>query len=73
MSRHAGGFTAGVLAGAVYLAGSTIGLDDRTTIDGFGTPHTTQLHVIERFHLIEDGNILQADVHVEDPGAFTMP
>jgi len=51
----------------------TIGLDDRTTIDGFGTPHTTQLHVIERFHLIEDGNILQADVHVEDPGAFTMP
>jgi hypothetical protein len=51
----------------------TIGLDDRTNVDGFGTPHTTQLHVIERFHLIEGGSILQADVHIEDPGAFTMP
>ena len=42
-------------------------------MDGFGTPHTTQLHVIERFHLIEDGNVLEANIHVEDPGAFTMP
>jgi hypothetical protein len=51
----------------------TIGLDDRTWVDGFGTPHTKQLHVIERFHLIEDGKVLEANVHVEDPGAFTMP
>jgi hypothetical protein len=51
----------------------TIGLDDRTLIDGFGTPHTDQLHVIERLHLIEDGKVLQADIHVEDPGAFTTP
>jgi hypothetical protein len=51
----------------------TIGLDDRTWVDGFGTPHTKQLHVVERFHLIDNGNVLQADVHVEDPGAFTMP
>jgi hypothetical protein len=51
----------------------TIGLDDRTLVDGFGTPHTKQLHVIERLHLIEDGKVLEANVHVEDPGAFTMP
>jgi hypothetical protein len=51
----------------------TIGIDDRTRIDFFGTPHTPQLHVIERFHLIEDGNVLEANVHVDDPGAFTMP
>src|SRR5258708_14666681 len=51
----------------------TVGLDDRTWVDGFGTPHTKQLHVIERFHLIEDGNVVEANVHVEDPGAFTMP
>jgi hypothetical protein len=43
------------------------------TLDGFGTPHTEQLHVIERFHLIEDGNVLEANIHIEDPGAFTMP
>jgi hypothetical protein len=55
------------------LVVDTIGLDDRTWIDGFGTPHTKQLHVIERFHLIEDGKVLEANVHVEDPGAFTMP
>jgi len=55
------------------LVVDTIGIDDKTPIDGFGTPHTKQLHVIERFHLIEGGNVLQADVHVEDPGAFTTP
>jgi hypothetical protein len=55
------------------LVVDTIGLDDRTWVDGFGTPHTKQLHVIERFHLIEDGKVLEADVRVEDPGAFTMP
>src|SRR5262245_2984189 len=51
----------------------TIGLDDRTWVDGFGTPHTKQMHVIERFRLIEGGQVLEAHVHVEDPGAFTMP
>src|SRR5262249_43413273 len=45
----------------------------RTWVDGFGTPHTRELHVIERFHLIEDGKVLEANVHVEDPGAFTTP
>src|SRR5437879_4735708 len=55
------------------LVVDTIGLDDRTPVDGFGTPHTKQLHVIERFHLIENGNVLEANIHVEDPGAFTMP
>ena len=55
------------------LVVDTIGIDDRTWVDGFGTPHTKQLHVIERFHLIEDGKVLEANVHVEDPGAFTMP
>jgi hypothetical protein len=55
------------------LVVDTIGLDDRTLVDGFGTPHTKQLHVIERFHLIEDGKVLEANIHVEDPGAFTMP
>jgi hypothetical protein len=29
--------------------------------------------VVERFHLIEDGKVLEATVHVEDPGAFTTP
>jgi hypothetical protein len=55
------------------LVVDTIGIDDRSLVDGFGTPHTKQLHVIERFHLIEGGKVLEANIHVEDPGAFTMP
>jgi hypothetical protein len=55
------------------LVVDTIGLNDRTFVDGFDTPHTTQLHVVERFHMIDGGEILEVNVHVEDPGAFTMP
>ena len=55
------------------LVVDTIGIDERTWVDGFGTPHAKQLHVVERFHLIENGKVLEANVHVEDPGAFTMP
>ena len=29
--------------------------------------------MIERFRLIDGGKILEANIHVEDPGAFTMP
>ena len=43
------------------LVVDTIGLNDRTFVDGFETPHTTQLHVIERFHLIEDGKVLEVE------------
>src|SRR5262249_15996590 len=50
-----------------------IGLDDRTFVDGFGTPHTKDLHVIERFRMVDGGKTLEVNVHVEDPGAFTMP
>ena len=55
------------------LVVDTVGIDERTWVDGFGTPHTKALHVIERFRLIEDGRVLEANVHVEDPGAFTTP
>jgi len=55
------------------LVVDTIGLNDRTTIDGYETPHTAQLHTVERFHLINGGKTLQVDLHVEDPGAFTTP
>jgi hypothetical protein len=55
------------------LVVDTIGIDERTWVDGFGTPHTKALHVVERFRLIEGGKVLEATVHVEDPGAFTAP
>jgi hypothetical protein len=55
------------------LVVDTIGFNDKTFIDGFDTPHTTQLHVTERWHLIDGGETLEVNVRVEDPGAFTTP
>ena len=55
------------------LVVDTIGIDERTWVDGFGTPHTKELHVVERFRRIENGAVLEASVHIEDPGAFTTP
>jgi len=55
------------------LVVDTVGLNDKTYIDNFNTPHTTQLHVTERFRINPDQKGLTVDVTVEDPGAFTMP
>ena len=55
------------------LVVDTIGLSPRTYVDNFFTPHSEQLHVVERFRMIEGGRTLEVKVHVEDPGAFTTP
>ena len=55
------------------LVVDTIGLNDRTYVDNYRTPHTTQLHVVERFKLVDGRNAMEVNVRVEDPGAFTMP
>ena len=54
------------------LVVDTIGLNDKTYVDNYLTPHTTQLHVVERFKLAEGGKTLQLSIMVEDPGAFNM-
>ena len=51
----------------------TIGLNDRTTIDNFRTPHTDKLHVAEYWKLAEGGEILEVTVRVDDPGTFNAP
>jgi hypothetical protein len=55
------------------LVVDTIGLNDKTFVDNYRTPHTDQIHVVERFKIIEGGKTLQAIVTVDDPGAFNMP
>jgi hypothetical protein len=56
------------------LVVDTIGFNDKTFVDdNYGVPHTTQLHVIERFRLIQEGKALQVNLTVEDPGAFNAP
>lgn len=55
------------------LVVDTIGISTKAGVDRFNTPHTDQLHVVERFRMMDDGNRMEVRVHVEDPGAFTMP
>jgi hypothetical protein len=55
------------------LVVDTIGLSDKSALDSYGTPHTTQLHVVERFKMIEGGKTLQASFTVDDPGTFNAP
>jgi len=55
------------------LVVDTIGLNTKTTVDGFQTPHTEQLHTVERFRLTNNGRTLEVNLHVEDPGTFTSP
>ena len=47
-----------------------IGFNDKTEVHGF--MHTDALHVVERFRLLQDGN-LQYDVTVEDPNVWQTP
>ena len=54
------------------LVVDTIGLNDKTFVDNYRTPHTTALHVVERFGLVDGGKTLQATITVDDPAAFNM-
>jgi hypothetical protein len=55
------------------LVVDTIGMNDKTFVDNYRTPHTTQIHTVERYQLLDNGNTLQIVVTVDDPGAFTVP
>jgi len=55
------------------LVVDTIGQNTKTFIDNYRTPHSDKLHVVERFHLIEGGEKLQADITIEDPAALKQP
>jgi len=55
------------------LVVDTIGMNDKSFVDNYRTPHTDRIHVVERFKFIEDGKVLQVTATVEDPGAFNMP
>jgi hypothetical protein len=55
------------------LVVDTIGVSTKAFIDDYQTPHTEKLHVVERFRLTGGGKAIEVNLHVEDPGAFTMP
>jgi hypothetical protein len=55
------------------LVVDTTGMNDKSFVDSYRTPHTSALHVVERFKLIAGGKMLEADFTVDDPGAFNAP
>jgi hypothetical protein len=55
------------------LVVDTIGLNDKTFVDNFRTPHTDKLHVVERLRLVEGGKAMQVNITFDDPDAFNAP
>jgi len=55
------------------LVVDTIGLNTKTKVDNFRTPHTEKLHVVERWKLIEEGKTLEVTFTVDDPDTYEKP
>jgi hypothetical protein len=55
------------------LVVDTVGLNDKTFLDNYRTPHTDKLHVTERWRLFENGAKLEVAITIDDPGTFNEP
>jgi hypothetical protein len=49
-----------------------VGFNEKFWIDREGIPHTSQLHMVERFTRT-DFNTLRYEITIDDPGAYTAP
>jgi hypothetical protein len=67
------GESVGHYEGSDTLFIDTTGMNDKSFVDSYRTPHTTQIHVVERFKLLDGGKALEVNFTVEDPGAFNVP
>jgi hypothetical protein len=67
------GESVGHYEGGDTLVVDTIAISTKTFIDNYRTPHTDQLHVIERYKLTDGGKGIEVRIAVDDPGAFTTP
>jgi hypothetical protein len=55
------------------LVVDTTALNDKTFVDAYRTPHTSKIHVNERWRLIENGQKLEVVTTIEDPDTFNQP
>ena len=51
----------------------TIGMNNKTFVDNYRTPHTEKLHVIERWRMINDGKQIEVHITVDDPDTYNQP
>ena len=54
------------------LVVDTVGYNDKFWFDSRGTPHTEQLHTVERWTRVNFGTLVN-DFTLDDPGAFSRP
>jgi hypothetical protein len=54
------------------LVVDTIGMNAKTFVDNYRTPHTEKLHVIERYRKSDDGKTLEIQLTVEDTDTFNQ-
>jgi hypothetical protein len=50
----------------------TVGFNDKFWFDRRATPHTEQLHTIERWTRVDAGHLVR-EVTIDDPGAYSRP
>ena len=65
------GHSIGQLKGNTLVI-DTVGYNDKFWFDSRGTPHTEQLHTIERWTRVNYGTLVN-DFTLDDPGAFSRP
>jgi hypothetical protein len=65
------GYSVGKWQGATFVV-ETAGFNDKTWIDGGGTPHCDALHLTERFRRPDFGHI-EIEYTFDDSKAFTKP
>jgi hypothetical protein len=51
----------------------TIGLNRKTFVDAYRTPHTEKLHVIERWRMVDDRKFMEVVFTVEDSDTYYEP
>jgi hypothetical protein len=51
----------------------TIGLNTKTFVDYYRTPHSEKLRVVERWRMIDDGKAMQVTFTVTDPETYYEP
>jgi hypothetical protein len=55
------------------LVASTVGLNAKSFIDPYRTPHTEKLRVVERWRVIDGGERLEVRFTVDDPDTYYQP
>ena len=55
------------------LVVDTIGFNDKSDLDNWGTPHSDALHVTERYKMVEGGKGLRVTFTIDDSKAFNAP